>query len=219
MKKLKIISILAMFLSIISCSTKNGEGFYKGYETPNYKVIEKVDNFEIRQYQKTLVAEVEVDGQRKDAVKEGFMTLARYIFGKNNSKQKLAMTSPVAQKEIEKDQIKSEKIAMTSPVNQVQKGDKKWLVQFNMPKEFTIQTLPEPQDKRIKFKIIPERKMVAIVFSGSWSDKKFSENTDKLNNFIKNKNIKTIGEATLAYYDDPFTFPWNRRNEVIWEIK
>lgn len=210
---------LTLFLILISCAKKDENGFYKGYEIPSYLVIQKSENIEVRQYKEILVAEVEVEGDRKVAAKEGFITLAGYIFGKNIAREKVAMTSPVNQQEVKQAEEKSQKIAMTSPVSQIKQKGKKWLVQFGMPKSFTLETLPQPKDQRIHFKQIPKKKMVAIVFSGGWSDKRFKENKEKLKKFIEDKSFKARGEAILAYYDDPFTFPWNRRNEVIWEVE
>lgn len=219
MNKFKPLLIITTLSILQSCSHQSQKGFYKGYQLPAYEVTKKTDNIELRRYEKTLVAEVEVSGARKDGAKKGFRILAGYIFGKNTAEQKVAMTSPVTQKEA------SEKIAMTTPVTQVIADDrnieeeKLWLVQFGMPKEYTIKTLPKPKDERIKFKTIPARKTLAITFSGSWSDKNFVENKAKLRKFAKENKIKLKGDAILAYYDDPFTFPWNRRNEIIWEIK
>jgi hypothetical protein len=63
------------------------------------------------------------------------------------------------------------------------------------------------------------KRAISIQFSGLWSDKKFDEKRDELIRFAKDQNVTTKGLPTLAYYDDPLTFPWNRRNEIIWEIK
>ncbi|MBU6339561.1 MAG: heme-binding protein [Rickettsiales bacterium] len=193
------------------------DGYYKGYETPSYKILKSSENIEIRQYKSVLVAEVESEGTREEAAKKGFLILAKYIFGKNVSKEKVAMTSPVQQKESL--QNNSEKIAMTSPVSQIKKDSKKWLIQFSMPSKYNIESLPRPKDERIKFKIQKPKKVVAIKFAGSWLDKKFNEEKAKLEKFIAENKLKTKATPTIAYYDDPFTFPWNRRNEIIFEIK
>ncbi len=209
------ISLLIVLTAVVmqSCSAKSEVGYYKGYEIPSYKVINQVGDVEFREYESILVAEVDVDGDRKEAAKEGFMTLARYIFGKNISKKKVAMTSPVSQEEV------SEKVAMTSPVNQVSEGEKKWRIQFGMPRQYKLENLPAPKDVRIKFKITEPKRVIAIRFSGLWSDKKFNEKKGELSRFVADQKISTKGLPVLAYYDDPFTFPWNRRNEIIWEIQ
>ncbi len=205
------ITLLSIFL--FSCSASEKSGQYRGYETINYEVKESFNNIEIRYYPSFLAAEVEVSGNRKEAAKKGFMILAKYIFGKNVSKQKVAMTSPVAQQE------KSQKIAMTSPVMQSQNPEKNWIVQFTMPQEFKIETLPKPKNDKIKFRKIASKKVISIRFKGSWNDENFEKNKQKLLALISEKNLTKIGSPIISYYDDPFTFPWNRRNEIIQEIK
>ncbi len=205
--------ILTASLMFFSCAPSDKLGFYRGYETSSYKVVEQNGDIEIRQYPAILVAEVEVEGDRKKAVKKGFIILARYIFGKNISQEKVAMTSPVLQENI------SEKIAMTSPVTQISDSQKTWRIQFAMPKQYTLESLPKALDEKIKFKITKEKTLVAIRFSGSWSDKLFEEKKLMLKNFIEQKNLSTTSAAAIFYYDDPLTFPWNRRNEIIQEIK
>ena len=67
--------ILLTIITIQSCANMPKEGTYKGYETPNYKVEKQSENIEIRTYDKKLVAEVEVDGDREEAVGKGFRIL------------------------------------------------------------------------------------------------------------------------------------------------
>lgn len=216
MKKIYLIVLAITLLLNIGCVKEKKDGLYKGYEIPPYSVISEFENIEIRQYEPFIVAEVEVEGSRKKAARKGFMALAGYIFGKNTNEAKINMTSPVSQENTSKN---SEKIAMTSPVNQINQGEEKWLVQFKMPEKYSLETLPKPEDNRIKFKTIVKKKVVAIRFSGFWSDKKFTENTIKLKEFINEKGMEIKGNPIIAYYDDPFTLPWNRRNEIIFEIE
>ena len=84
-------------------------------EKPDYKVIQSGQNIEIRQYEPMIIAEVEVDGKREDAIGDGFRLLADYIFGNNTVQQVISMTAPVQQKE-------NQKIAMTAPVQQQSTG-------------------------------------------------------------------------------------------------
>ncbi len=217
---MKIFPILILLTVLIqSCANMSKEGTYKGYETPAYKVEKQSKNIEIRTYDKKLVAEVEVGGDREEAAGKGFRILAGYIFGGNITDQKVAMTSPVMQ------ESKSEKIAMTSPVAQIASKnsadteEQKWQVQFTMPNKYSLETLPKPKNAAIKFKIEPSKKTVAIKFSGLWSDKTFAQQKAILEKFISQNNLKTKSQPIIAYYDDPFTFPWNRRNEIMFEIK
>ena len=81
-------------------------------EQPKYKVLFKEDKHEVREYQSHIIAKTTVQGSFEEAQSQGFKILAGYIFGKNKSKTKIAMTSPVVQKA----DSPSEKISMTAPV-------------------------------------------------------------------------------------------------------
>jgi hypothetical protein len=112
-------------------------------EKAKYTVVEKEDDFEIRQYEPRIVAETYVEGDLEEVGDEGFRRLYGYISGDNQKKQSISMTAPVGQ------EAKSEKIAMTAPVGQEQK-DNRWRITFLMPAEYTLETLPVPTDSRVK---------------------------------------------------------------------
>ncbi len=211
-KNMKNMGVLIMVLFIAGCSTSEKAGYYKGYQLPPYTVSESEGDIELRSYQPQLVAEVMVEGTRDEAANKGFRILANYIFGDNIPKETLAMTTPVAQKPA------SEKIAMTSPVSQMAMGNK-WAVQFGMPKEYTLDTVPKAKDERINFRMTGQNTVAAIRFSGRWSDARFDENKKKLDQFLKIRGLKAVSEPVFAYYDSPFTLPWNRRNEILVEVK
>ncbi|MFT7460831.1 MAG: hypothetical protein ACI909_003521, partial [Planctomycetota bacterium] len=113
-------------------------------ENPSYKVVSSVNNIEIREYSPMIIAEVEVSGEREKSIGDGFRLLADYIFGNNTVSQDIAMTAPVQQQA-------NEKIAMTAPVQQQISGDV-WLVNFVMPSEYTMETLPKPNNERVIIK-------------------------------------------------------------------
>ena len=106
-------------------------------EKAKYAVLEKEDDFEIRQYDPQIVAETFVAGNLEEVGNEGFRRLYAYISGDNKKKQSISMTAPVGQ------ETGSEKIAMTAPVSQ-EKKDKRWRITFLMPAEYTLEMLPEP---------------------------------------------------------------------------
>ncbi len=205
---MKITKLITIALFITSCSANEKVGYYKGYELPPYIVNQSIDKIQLRQYKPQILAEVSVSGNRDEAVRKGFRILANYIFGDNTVNQNVSMTTPVVQKSV------SKKIAMTTPVNQIAKADK-WLIQFGMPKKYKFDTLPKPNDKRIRFIMSEPKNVVSITFSGRWSDELFKEKEIKLEQFIQSRKLTQISEPSYAYYDDPFTLPWNRRNEII----
>ena len=177
-------------------------------EKAKYTVLEKEDDIEIRQYEPQIVAETYVEGDLEEVGDEGFRRLYGFISGDNRQKQSISMTAPVGQ------EAKSEKIAMTAPVGQ-EKKDNRWRITFLMPAEYTLETLPEPTDSRVKLVQDPGRMMAAIRYSGTWSEAGYEENKTLLEEFIERRGLIKAGDPVWARYDPPF-MPWFlRRNEVL----
>jgi hypothetical protein len=183
-------------------------------EQPDYTVLKDYGaGIEMRQYDGYIIAETEVAAADADqAGNLAFKRLGGYIFGGNRSKQSLAMTAPVSQ-------AKSEKIEMTAPVSQTRTSEGVWLVSFVMPKSYTLKTLPVPNDPAVYFKTVPARKVLAIRFSGRWTESSFSEHESELLAAVKKQGLKTSGNPWTARYDPPFMPGFMRRNEVMIELR
>ncbi|MFN9490722.1 MAG: SOUL family heme-binding protein [Betaproteobacteria bacterium] len=186
------------------------------YEQPKHRVIEQTGNIEIREYAPMLLAEVDVTGERGSAAREAFRVLAGFIFGGNVSQQRIAMTSPVTQVG---NAGRGEKIAMTSPVTQIAadgvagEAGTRWTVAFMMPAQYTLATLPKPETDRIRFRMTEPERRAVIRFSGFSTASNLEKHRLELEQFIADRKLKTTGTPMMAFYDDPFTLPWNRRNE------
>ena len=177
-------------------------------EEPDYDILESAEDFELRRYYPYIVAETFVDEEFDDAGSEGFRRLFAYISGENRKKASISMTSPVSQEK------RYEKIAMTAPVNQ-QRHAGKWSVTFVMPSEYTLETLPEPLDERVKFKRVEGRLVAALRYSGTWSKKRYEQKREKLEALIQERGLTPVGEPVFARYNPPF-MPWFlRRNEIL----
>jgi hypothetical protein len=180
-------------------------------ETPKYYVIKKQNEIEIRRYPAYIQAEVVIDEkQYKSAVEKGFKVLAGYIFGNNVSKQKIDMTSPVQASQ-------SEKIAMTKPVTVT--GESSFTVAFIMPSAYTLETLPQPKDSQIQFRLIPARSLAAIRFSGFFRQDKIQKNKQRLGQWLKEQGIETEGDFIVAGYNPPWVPGFLARNEILISIK
>ena len=183
------------------------------YEGPSYTLAGvETDGIEIRSYAPKIVAQVEVSGERETAISEGFRLIADYIFGNNAPNAKIAMTAPVLQQAAE-----GQKIAMTAPVLQQRTGNA-WIVQFVMPSEYTLETLPKPNNPAVKLlKTLPQ-KMVVIRFSGTTRAANLAEHQQRLTDYIAKQKLKTVGAPVFAFYDPPWTLPFFRRNEIMLEL-
>lgn len=180
-------------------------------ETPNYEVISAQAGIEIRQYAPMIIAEVQMDGEREDAIGNGFRLLADYIFGNNQGLQDIAMTAPVQQQ-------KNIKIAMTAPVQQQSIGDL-WRVSFVMPSEYSMETLPKPVNDRVAIKRVPSKQFIVVTFAGTNSNKNVTVHEEKLMRYVKANNLSVVGAPTYAFYNPPWTLPPMRRNEVMMEME
>lgn len=180
-------------------------------EQAKYSVVESYGQIEIRDYEGLIAAEVEVSGERKEAINKGFRLIANYIFGNNSSSQKVAMTAPVSQEQ-------SENIAMTAPVTQ-QGSENLWTVRFFMPRDYSIQTLPKPNNSLVSLKELPPKRFAVIRFSGLPTEKSLQKHTKKLEELIKRQKLQVLSRPIYAFFNPPWTLPFLRRNEVMVELK
>ena len=180
-------------------------------EKPKYVVADRIEEIEIRDYPPMVVAEVEVPGERKAAINEGFKRIANYIFGDNSPGRKIEMTAPVTQ------QASGEKIAMTAPVMQ-EAGTDLWKVRFIMPASYRLETLPTPNDKGVKLIALPPQRYAAVSFSGLATENSIASHKRLLFDTLTKHGVSTQGEAVLAFYNPPWTLPFLRRNEILIKI-
>ncbi len=203
--RLNIFTIVLLFITSFSAMA---------IEEPEFISIEKKDAFEIREYQPKLIAQVLVNGTFDSASSKGFRLLADFIFGNNKTNEgskKIDMTAPVISRDA------TEKIDMTAPVVS-EETEKGWYVSFNMPKQYTKETLPVPNNPEVKIIEVPSEKYAVITFSGLVREKKYAEMLNLLNEEMKKRNIDPKGPAILARYNPPWTLPFLRRNELMFRI-
>lgn len=184
-------------------------------EQPAYTVTKVENNCEIRAYEPYLVASVKVTGDLDTASSRGFRALAGYIFGENTSQKSMSMTTPVAVSS----HAPNERIAMTAPVTTSAQGEKTWIVNFSMPSQYTLKNLPIPNNKTIKLYEQTAESQAVIIFSGLASASNLAQHEEKLRAWIKKTGINANGPVLLARYNDPFTLPWNRRNELMIKVE
>jgi hypothetical protein len=165
-------------------------------EEPKFSIVLKNKFYEIRRYGSVLVAQTQVADNFEAAGNKAFRILASYIFGDNKSKSK---------------------IAMTAPVNQIQ-GSEGFLVEFTMPKHFSIDTIASPNDKRIKLRELSPRDVAVYRYSGVWSQELFNQKLEIFREQLKADGVQTVGEPIFARFDSPFRLWFLRRNEIWLEL-
>lgn len=190
---------MKIFILIVLISlTLGGCSIVAKTPEPSWVSLRKDGDIEIRSYDPMILAEVTKKGERYDAINAGFRTLAPYIFGENQGNKKIVMTAPVTQQPTD--------------------TDGEWKVSFVMPSEYTLDTLPIPNDKQIKFVNIPSHQKAVIRFTGFNTDKNLKEHHDKLVNWMIKNKIKASGKPVYAFYNPPWTPFFLKRNEIMFDI-
>ena len=177
-------------------------------EIPDYSVESRFGPIEVRSYPSMLLAEVTVSGSRQQASSRAFNKLGGFIFGNNTTRAKIDMTAPVAQRPA------SQKIDMTAPVVQAATSDNRWVVNFMMPSEFTMDTLPVPNDSTIRIFESEPYRSVSIRFPGYANQDSLDWHKSQLLEYVKDEKIEIAGEAEYAFYDAPYVPGQYRRNEI-----
>lgn len=182
--------LLLVGLVMLLFAFKTGE-----IETPDYKVIRTIGEVEIRQYPKMVVAQTLLQDTAMDkSMNNGFRTIAGYIFGGNDSNQKIAMTAPVV----------------------VKMGDTSTMY-FVMPKQYKKDELPKPSSNKVKILEDGEKTLAVITYSGFSTAEKVETYRQKLATILSQQNIKTVGAFMYMGYNAPWDII-KRRNEVAVEV-
>jgi hypothetical protein len=185
-------------------------------EEPEFEVIERHEDYEIRRYAPYIVAEVTVDGPMKEAGNKAFRILADYIFGSNTDSTKMKMTAPVESQSA----ASGTRMKMTAPVisEQAEEGGDRYRYAFVIESKYDLDSVPKPLNEQIALRRVEERVVAAIRFSGSWRESNFDEHREKLLAALARDGIEPAAEPYNARYNAPFVPTFFRRNEVIVEI-
>ena len=168
----------------------------RNIETYPYVVKKKYKQFEIRSYETTLFTSVRLSTKGyKNSSSKGFSILAGYIFGNNERKEKIAMTSPVS-------------MSLEDSTTMM----------FMVPKKLKKDLLPKPNQTGIEFKQEPAKTLAAIRFSGWANDTKIEKYKQHLKAALDAEGIKYTNQFYFFGYNAPFEI-LNRKNEILVELQ
>ena len=178
-------------------------------EEPKFTAHLTEGAFELRQYAPFLVAETAVAGDMDAASSQGFRAIADFIFGNNQApgqsgSAKIAMTAPVT----------VEPRAADTPMREAQD----WRVQFVMPSQYTLQTIPKPKNPAVTLREVPAKWYAVVRYPGINTQSKVEDKTAELLAWIKTKGWSPVAAPQLARYDPPWTLPFWRRSEIMVEV-
>lgn len=194
--KIFLISVSAIFAIVLIFQSFIMASVNKTKEQ-KYTVIQKDQNFEIRFYPSATLATIKSDAKTyKELSGPGFGKLAGYIFGGNEDKTQISMTSPV----------------------QMDINDTISTMSFVMPSSYNQSNLPKPNNPDVILNETADEYVAAIQFGGFASDRELTFYSEKLLDILKEKSIKFYGNTRFLGYNPPFQLA-GRRNEIIISIE
>jgi hypothetical protein len=161
-------------------------------EEIKYRVLYKLgENIEVREY-----GEMTTASTSSNDIDDAFFILSSYISGKNAEKKKIDMIYPVMTSEDE------------NVVNML----------FILPETYSVNDTPVSVNPAISIQSVPERKVVAIKFSGSAKGEILETKRSALSLQLDENNITTKGDFFLISYNPPWVPPALMRNEIAIEV-
>jgi hypothetical protein len=186
-----VVILLVLFVTVQLFAMSNR----KNIESYSYTVVKTYNEFEIRLYEAALFTSVNIPSSNyNDASSQGFSSLAGYIFGKNDRKEKISMTSPVA---------------MTL--------DDTITMMFMVPKKFNKASLPKPDESSIRFIDEPAKQVAVLQFGGWANNQKINKYKEKLKSALTKAGVSHTDKFYFLGYNPPYDLI-NRRNEIMVEI-
>ena len=186
---LVIAAVFLVFQLVVSMTTSD-------IETPKYKVLKKYPRFELRQYESMMLATTNLGPASYDEkASQGFRTIASYIFGKNKSNEKIAMTAPV-----------------------IYHADSISTLSFVVPRSKTEESMPVPIDSNLTF-IVQAPKLLAVLdFGGFINDEKLAARMAELKKAVLKEGFQIKGKGYFFGYNPPWQLI-GRKNEVAFELE
>ena len=158
-----------------------------------YKVINRMDQLEIRSYRPFTLAQTSASGDFDEAKEICFKRLAEFIFGEN---------------------AESEITEMTTPVFYDRKGDE-WVMSFYLPDEVSGLT---PEDPAISIESKPGKEAAVYTFSGNFDLESMEKAREELLRLVSESGLMADSDVWWAQFDQPFSVPFTKRNEALVKV-
>jgi hypothetical protein len=186
---LVIAAVFLVFQLVVSMTTSD-------IETPKYKVLKKYPRFELRQYESMMLATTNLGPASYDEkASQGFRTIASYIFGKNKSNEKIAMTAPV-----------------------IYHADSISTLSFVVPRSKTEESMPVPIDSNLTFVVQAPKLLAVLDFGGFINNEKLAARMAELKKAVLKEGFQIKGKGYFFGYNPPWQLI-GRKNEVAFELE
>ncbi len=181
---------LALALMLAGCQATRA-----GYESAAYKVVRADGKFEVRDYPALTVVETRMTGDGDNA-DGSFNRLFGFITGRNEAKQKIAMTTPVFMSGSESNRTMA----------------------FVLPAKINTGQAPKPSDDAVVVRELAPGRFAVLRYSDGRNQQKEAAALERLKIWMTAAGLTTVSPPVYGYFDPPWTPAFLRRNEVMLRI-
>jgi len=167
-----------------------------GYESAPYKVVRSEGRFQVRDYPSLTIVETKTGGGG-EADDGGFGRLFRFITGKNEAKQKIAMTTPV--------------FMSGESTNRS--------MAFVMPSKMSVEGAPRPLESTVAVREQSAGRFAVLRYAGGRGPEREAESLGRLSAWVAGAGLKVVSGPIYGYFDPPWTPAFLRRNEVMLRVE
>ena len=162
-----------------------------------FRVIRTYMDFELREYQPCVIAEVKVSAGYSSAASAAFGHLFQYISKGNKTSQKIAMTAPV---------ISAQKSETATD---------EWFISFVMPAGSSFGDLPDPNDPQVILRELGTEMCIAMSFRGKATEAIAERKIQQLRALAAQEDIALSDETRICRFDPPFKPAFLQYNEIV----
>lgn len=173
--------------------------------SPAYHMEDIVGQVEIRRYAPALFVQTAADGSHDAAVRAAHEKLEDYIYGKNESLEKMEMTYPTYQADGE---------ATMFPSALRLREMHGWRVAFFLSNNLAAAEAPLPDDPTIRIHESLETLVAALEYRGADTEESRSVAKRKLMQALSGSKWAVDDQVYWATYDQAFSIPYLKKNEV-----
>jgi hypothetical protein len=163
-----------------------------GYESATYRLVRSSGKFQVRDYPALTVVETP-RASRGNGADGSFNRLFRFITGGNDTKQKIAMTTPV--------------FMSGNGTNAT--------MAFVMPAKMKSGEVPKPSDASVIVRELAAGRFAVLRYSGGRNADNEAQSLERLRAWMKAEGLKELSPPIYGYFDPPWTPALFRRNEVM----
>jgi hypothetical protein len=159
-------------------------------EDAGFSLVTRDGDFSVRDYPRSLAAEVVVPGLRQAALSVGITRLADYVLRGGRTGRRLPVFAD---------------------------GDEDgrgWRTRLLMPADAEVAALGQPEDG-VRLRRLPARRIAALRFAGASGEGALDAHEAELRAWIQANGLRAAGPVVHAFYNAPFTPAPLRRTEVM----